>query len=293
MKFIVITGLSGAGKSQAVKFLEDLGFFCVDNLPPALILKFAEICSQSRGPIDKVAIVTDIRGGKFFDQLQSSLDELQKEGFNYDILFLEASDETLIKRFKSSRRMHPLAVDGRIIRGINAERRKLEEIKAKATYIIDTTNMSTSQLKQEIIHLFVEGGKTERLMINVISFGFKYGIPLDADLVFDVRFLPNPYYVESLKKLSGNDYEVREYVMKWPEALVFMNKLMDIIEFLIPYYIKEGKTQLVVAIGCTGGRHRSVTIANLFSSKLKEKEHRVIIEHRDIDEEGNKNLRRE
>lgn len=287
MRFIIITGLSGAGKSQAVKFLEDLGFFCVDNLPPALILKFAEICSQSRGSIDKIAIVTDIRGGKFFDQLQSSLDELQKEGFNYDILFLEASDETLIKRFKTSRRMHPLAIDGRVIRGINAERRKLEEIKAKATYIIDTTNMSTSQLKQEIIHLFVEGGKTERLMINVISFGFKYGIPLDADLVFDVRFLPNPYYIESLKKLSGNDDEVREYVMKWPEAVVFMSKLIDMIEFLIPYYIKEGKTQLVVAVGCTGGRHRSVTIANLLSLKLKEKEHRVIVEHRDIDEEEN------
>lgn len=287
MRFIIITGLSGAGKSQAVKFLEDLGFFCVDNLPPALILKFAEICSQSRGSIDKIAIVTDIRGGKFFDQLQSSLDELQKEGFNYDILFLEASDETLIKRFKTSRRMHPLAIDGRVIRGINAERRKLEEIKAKATYIIDTTNMSTSQLKQEIIHLFVEGGKTERLMVNVISFGFKYGIPLDADLVFDVRFLPNPYYIESLKKLSGNDDEVREYVMKWPEAVVFMSKLIDMIEFLIPYYIKEGKTQLVVAVGCTGGRHRSVTIANLLSLKLKEKEHRVIVEHRDIDEEEN------
>lgn len=287
MRFIIITGLSGAGKSQAVKFLEDLGFFCVDNLPPALILKFAEICSQSRGSIDKIAIVTDIRGGKFFDQLQSSLDELQKEGFNYDILFLEASDETLIKRFKTSRRMHPLAIDGRVIRGINAERRKLEEIKAKATYIIDTTNMSTSQLKQEIIHLFVEGGKTERLMINVISFGFKYGIPLDADLVYDVRFLPNPYYIESLKKLSGNDDEVREYVMKWPEAVVFMSKLIDMTEFLIPYYIKEGKTQLVVAVGCTGGRHRSVTIANLLSLKLKEKEHRVIVEHRDIDEEEN------
>lgn len=287
MRFIIITGLSGAGKSQAVKFLEDLGFFCVDNLPPALILKFAEICSQSRGSIDKIAIVTDIRGGKFFDQLQSSLDELQKEGFNYDILFLEASDETLIKRFKTSRRMHPLAIDGRVIRGINAERRKLEEIKAKATYIIDTTNMSTSQLKQEIIHLFVEGGKTERLMVNVISFGFKYGIPLDADLVFDVRFLPNPYYIESLKKLSGNDDEVREYVMKWPEAVVFMSKLIDMTEFLIPYYIKEGKTQLVVAVGCTGGRHRSVTIANLLSLKLKEKEHRVIVEHRDIDEEEN------
>lgn len=286
MRFIIITGLSGAGKSQAVKFLEDLGFFCVDNLPPALILKFAEICSQSRGFIDKIAIVTDIRGGKFFDQLQSSLDELQKEGFNYDILFLEASDETLIKRFKTSRRMHPLAVDGRIIRGINAERTKLEEIKAKATYIIDTTNMSTSQLKQEIIHLFIEGGKTERLIINVISFGFKYGIPLDADLVFDVRFLPNPYYIESLKKLSGNDDEVSEYVMKWPEAAVFMDKLIDMVEFLIPYYIKEGKTQLVVAIGCTGGRHRSVTIANLLNLKLKEKEHRVILEHRDIDEES-------
>lgn len=287
MRFIIITGLSGAGKSQAVKFLEDLGFFCVDNLPPALILKFAEICSQSRGFIDKIAIVTDIRGGKFFDQLQSSLDELQKEGFNYDILFLEASDETLIKRFKTSRRMHPLAVDGRIIRGINAERRKLEEIKAKAAYIIDTTNMSTAQLKQEIIHLFIEGGKTERLMINVISFGFKYGIPLDADLVFDVRFLPNPYYIEPLKKLSGNDDEVREYVMKWPEAVVFMSKLIDMVEFLIPYYIKEGKTQLVVAVGCTGGRHRSVTIANLLSLKLKEEEHRVLVEHRDIDEDDN------
>lgn len=287
MKFIIITGLSGAGKSQAVKFLEDLSFFCVDNLPPALILKFAEICNQSRGSIDKVAIVTDIRGGKFFDQLQSSLDELQKEGFNYDILFLEASDETLIKRFKTSRRLHPLSMDGRIIRGINAERRKLEEIKAKATYIIDTTNMSTAQLKQEIIHLFIEGGKTERLMINVISFGFKYGIPLDADLVFDVRFLPNPYYIESLKKLSGNDDEVGEYVMKWPEAIVFMAKLVDMIEFLIPYYINEGKTQLVIAIGCTGGRHRSVTIANLLSQKLKEKEHRIIKEHRDIYEEGN------
>ena len=287
MRFIIITGLSGAGKSQAVKFLEDLGFFCVDNLPPALILKFAEICSQSRGSIVKIAIVTDIRGGKFFDQLQSSLDELQKEGFNYDILFLEASDETLIKRFKTSRRMHPLAVDGRIIRGINAERRKLEEIKAKAAYIIDTTNMSTAQLKQEIIHLFIEGGKTERLMINVISFGFKYGIPLDADLVFDVRFLPNPYYIESLKKQSGNDDEVRDYVMKWPEALVFMSKLNDMVEFLIPYYIKEGKTQLVVAVGCTGGRHRSVTIANLLSLKLKEEEHRVLVEHRDIDEDDN------
>ncbi|MCQ1531565.1 RNase adapter RapZ [Lutispora saccharofermentans] len=287
MKFVIITGLSGAGKSQAVKFLEDLGFFCVDNLPPALISKFADICSQSRGSIEKIAIVTDIRGGKFFDQLQSSLDELEKGGFYYDILFLEASDETLIKRFKTSRRMHPLAGDGRIIRGIKAERKKLEEIKAKATYIIDTTNMSTSQLKQEIVHLFVEGGKNEKLIVNIISFGFKYGIPLDGDLVFDVRFLPNPYYIESMRRHSGHDEDVREYVMKWPEASVFMEKLLDMVEFLIPYYIKEGKSQLVIAIGCTGGRHRSVTISNLLSQKMREKDHRVIVEHRDIDEEGN------
>lgn len=283
MKFVIVTGLSGAGKSQAVKFLEDLGYFCVDNLPPALILKFAEICSQSRGTIDKIAIVTDIRGGKFFDQLRSSLDELHEEGFNYDILFLEASDETLIKRFKTSRRMHPLAFDGRIIRGIDEERKKLEEIKKIATYIIDTTNMSTAQLKEEMMHLFVEGGKTEKLIIHIISFGFKYGIPLDADLVFDVRFLPNPYYIESLKKLSGNDKKVRDYVMKWPEALVFSDKMINMVEYLIPYYIKEGKTQLVIAMGCTGGRHRSVTIANLLSQTLKDKEHRVIIDHRDID----------
>lgn len=287
MRFVIITGLSGAGKSQAVKSLEDLGFFCVDNLPPALILKFAEICNQSRGSIEKVAIVTDMRGGKLFDQLQSSLDELEREGFNYDVLFLEASDEILINRFKTSRRMHPLAGGGRIIRGIKAERSKLQEIKEKSTYIIDTTNMSPKQLKQEIVHIFVEGGKTEKLIVNIISFGFKYGVPLDADLVFDVRFLPNPYYIESMKKLSGNDDEVREYVMKWPEALKFMDKLVDMVEFLIPYYVKEGKSQLVVAIGCTGGRHRSVTISNLLSQKLKEKEHRVIIEHRDIDEEAN------
>jgi len=287
LRFVIVTGLSGAGKSQAVKVLEDLGFFCVDNLPPALILKFAEICSQTRGGIEKVAVVTDIRGGKFFDQLQSSLEELETGGFNYEILFLEASDETLIKRYKTSRRMHPLAGDGRIIRGINAERMKLDEIKKKANYIIDTTNMSTSQLKQEIIHLFVEGGKTEKLIINIISFGFKYGIPLDGDLVFDVRFLPNPYYIETMKKLSGNDDEVREYVMKWPEAKEFMEKLVDMIEFLIPHYIKEGKSQLVVAIGCTGGRHRSVTMANMLYHRLKEKDHRVILEHRDINEEGN------
>lgn len=286
MKFLIVTGLSGAGKSQSIKFLEDLGYFCVDNLPPALIVKFAEMCSESKGALEKVAIVIDIRGGKFFDQLSGCLEELEASGHTYEILFLEASDETLIRRFKASRRMHPLSPNGRIIKGIKAERRKLQEIKSKATNIIDTTNMSPSELKEEIVHLFVEGGKSEGLIISVISFGFKYGIPLDSDMVFDARFLPNPYYVETLRKLSGTDENVRNYVMQWPAAEEFMNKLTDLVEFLIPHFIKEGKSQLVIAIGCTGGRHRSVTMANMLSQKLRENNHRVIVEHRDIEEEN-------
>lgn len=286
MKFLIVTGLSGAGKSQSIKFLEDLGYFCVDNLPPALIGRFAELCSESRDKIDKAAIVIDIRVGEFFDQLPDSLERLKESGHTYDILFLEASDETLIKRYKSSRRMHPLSASGRIIKGIKAERRKLQELKSKANNIIDTTNMSPSELKEEIIHLFVEGGKSEGLIINILSFGFKYGIPLDSDMVFDVRFLPNPYYVESLKKFSGADEGVRNYVMQWPAAVEFMNKLTDMVEYLIPHFIKEGKSQLVIAIGCTGGRHRSVTMANMLSQKLKENNHRVIVEHRDIEEEN-------
>lgn len=286
MKFIVVTGLSGAGRSQSIKSLEDLGFFCVDNLPPALIVKFAQMCNQSRGNNEKVAVVIDIRGGKFFDQLLSSLDDMQKAGFDYEILFLETSDDILIKRFKASRRKHPLAEDGRIIMGITAEREKLQNIKERADYIIDTTNLSPAELKEEINHLFVDGGKSESLMISVLSFGFKYGIPLDSDMVFDVRFLPNPFYVEDLKKLSGNNQSVRDYVMKWPAANEFKGKLFDMVEFLIPHYIKEGKSRLVIAIGCTGGRHRSVTMANLLSEKLKENNHRVILEHRDVKEEA-------
>lgn len=286
MKFLIVTGLSGAGKSLSVKYLEDLGYFCVDNLPPALIVKFAELCSQSKSATDSIAIVIDIRGGKFFDQLQASLEELSSAGFEYQILFLEASDDILIKRFKASRRQHPLAADGRIIRGIKAERRKLEHVKSKASFIIDTSNMLPSDLKDEMRHLFVEGGKSEGINISVVSFGFKYGIPLDADMVFDVRFLPNPYYVENLKKLSGMDEGVRSYVMQWPEAVEFMNKLVDMVEFLIPKFIKEGKSQLVIAVGCTGGRHRSVTMANMLSQSLKKNNHRVITEHRDIEEDN-------
>ena len=288
MKFLIVTGLSGAGKSQSINVLEDLGYFCVDNLPPALILKFAEMCKDSKDMISKVAIVIDIRGGKFFDQLISSLEELIGAGFEYDILFLEASDETLIKRFKASRRKHPLAAEGRIIKGIKEERRRLQDIKKKAHNIIDTTNMSAAELKDEIVYLFVEGGKSEGLIINVLSFGFKYGIPLDADMVFDVRFLPNPYYIENLKKFCGNDECIKSYVMQWPAAVDFMNKLLDMVEFLIPHFIKEGKSQLVIAIGCTGGRHRSVTMVNMLSQRLKENQHRVITAHRDIEEESYK-----
>ncbi len=288
MKFIIVTGLSGAGKSQSMKFLEDLGFFCVDNMPPALLPKFGELCVQNQHMIKNVALVADIRGGAFFDELLANLEQLEEIGVNYEILFLEASDETLIKRFKSTRRRHPLAEEGRIIKGIKLERIRLQEMKNKATNIIDTTNMIPAELKEEIEYLFIKGGKSEGLIINIVSFGFKYGIPLDADMVFDVRFLPNPYYIESLKKFSGNEEGVRNYVMQWPAAIEFLDKLFDMTEFLNPHFIKEGKSQLVIAIGCTGGRHRSVTIANLLANKLKENKHRVLIQHRDIEEESYK-----
>lgn len=285
MRFVIVTGLSGAGKSQAIRCLEDLGFFCVDNLPPALLTKFADLCYQTEGKADRIALVMDIRGGRFFDDLFESLSQLKSLNYKYEILFLDASDDVLIKRFKESRRNHPLAPNGRILDGISEERIKLSEVKSKADNIIDTTNLTPRQLKEEIIHIFIEGKKFEGIIISVVSFGFKYGIPLDSDLVFDVRFLPNPYYVEVLKKQSGKDEPVREYVMKWPETKQFLDKVSDMAEFLIPYYIKEGKAHLVISVGCTGGRHRSVVIANNLYELLKKNGHRVIIDHRDISED--------
>lgn len=285
MRFVIVTGLSGAGKTQATRCLEDLGFFCVDNLPPALVPKFADLCYQTEGKIDRIALVIDIRGGKFFDDLFDSLNQLKNMDYKYEILFLDASDDVLIKRFKESRRNHPLAANGRILDGINEERIRLTEVKSKADNIIDTSNLTPRQLKEEIVHIFVEGKKFEGIIISVVSFGFKYGIPLDADLVFDVRFLPNPYYVETLRKQSGEDEQVKEYVMRWPETKEFLEKVDGMVEFLIPYYIKEGKTHLVIAIGCTGGRHRSVVIANQLYEMLKKNSHRVIIDHRHISED--------
>lgn len=281
MRFVIITGLSGAGKSQAVKYMEDFGFYCIDNLPPTLIPKFADLCHQSQGTLDKVALVIDIRGGMFFDDLFDSLENLEELGYEYEILFLDASNKALIKRFKETRRTHPLLSEGSIQKGIELEREKLKELKKRANNIIDTSNLRTAQLKNELMNIYVEGNDSDNLIIYIVSFGFKHGVPLDADLVFDVRFLPNPYYIEELKSFTGNDERVREYVMNSPVSVEFSNKLNDMVSFLIPQYIKEGKNQLVIAIGCTGGMHRSVTIAHILHNYLREEGHRVIMNHRD------------
>ena len=281
MEFVIITGMSGAGKSQAMKAMEDIGYYCMDNLPPALLPKFAELCYQSKRTIDKVAVVVDIRGGIFFDDLFKGLEDLNKKGLKYRILFLDAEDNVLIKRYKELRRPHPLNPNGRIIEGIIEEREHLKEVKRRANYIIDTSKLTIGMLKEEIAKIFVEGEELRKLTISVVSFGFKHGILLDADLVFDVRFIPNPYYVKELKDLTGEDESVKEYVFAWEQTKTFTKKLIDMLEFLIPYYIKEGKTQLIIGIGCTGGRHRSVAIANNIESKLKGNGHRAIVNHRD------------
>lgn len=286
MRFVIVTGLSGAGKSQVVKCLEDLGFFCVDNLPPSLIPKFAEICFQSRGKMDKIALIIDIRGGELFKDIFPGLAAIKEAGFSYEILFLEASDDVLIKRFKESRRNHPLATEGRLIKAIKEERAILQDIKTQANHIIDTSTLTPRQLKQEIAGIFVEGKTFEGLIISIISFGFKYGIPIDCDLVFDVRFIPNPYYISSMKKLTGKHETVKEFVLKSQETIEFTEKLSGMLEFLIPNYIKEGKSQLVIGIGCTGGKHRSVAIADSIYRILIEKQHRVVIDHRDIDKDS-------
>lgn len=289
MEFLIITGMSGAGKSLCVKYFEDIGYFCVDNLPPSLIPKFAEICLQGQNKMDKIALIMDIRGGSLFLELFPALESLASYGISYKVLFLEAQDNVLVKRFKETRRMHPLSPEGRILDGIKEERRILQAVKDKAHFIIDTSNLTPRQLKQEILNLFVEGKPFSGLIISVISFGFKYGVPIDCDLVFDVRFIPNPYYIDSLKNLTGNDKEVSDYVMSFHESTVFLSKLVDMLDFLIPNYVKEGKNQLVIGIGCTGGKHRSVTIANRLFDILKAKNSSIVLEHRDIDKDNRRN----
>ena len=281
MKFIIVTGLSGSGKSEAMRALEDMGFYCVDNLPPALIPKFAELCYQSNSTIDKVALGIDVRGRKFFKALHESLNVLRKDKYPFEILYLDCSDDILLKRYKMTRRNHPLAINRQIPEGIKIERTILEPLKEIADCIIDTSNMKPKDLKEEISKIYANGEVNNNLTISVVSFGFKHGIPSDSDLVFDVRFLPNPYYVEELRNKTGDDQEVRDYVMDSEISHQFYDKLLDMINFLVPQYIKEGKHHLVISIGCTGGRHRSVTICNLISDELMKQDYRVVKKHRD------------
>lgn len=287
MRFVIVTGMSGAGKSTVLKFLEDVGFFCIDNLPPSLIPKFIELCQNPSFSNENVALGIDIRGGSLFGDLFNFLSEIDDENSRFEILFMDSENEVLLKRYKESRRNHPLNLKGeRLIDGIKKERSMLEELKKRADYIIDTSHMLTRQLRVQLSDIFLEDKGFDSLMITVLSFGFKYGIPSDADLVFDVRFIPNPFYIDELKNLTGNDVAVRDYVMKWQEAQIFREKLTEMCEFLIPNYIKEGKNQLVIAIGCTGGKHRSVTLANELYNNLKREGHSVIIAHRDIDKDS-------
>ena len=286
MRFVIVTGMSGAGKTSVLKFLEDINFFCVDNLPPALLPKFAELCYEQEGEIERVAMGIDIRGGRLFNDLFEVLSDLQSKGYEYEILFLDASDEVLIKRYKETRRSHPLSRNGSIQEGILKEREILRNVKTKATYIIDTSQALTRQLKEQINGIFVENKKHENLVITIQSFGFKYGIPTDSDLVFDVRFLPNPFYISELKELTGNDEPVSSYVMQFEESQIFLNKLVDMVEFLIPLYIKEGKNNLVISIGCTGGKHRSVTLANALYQVLGQEKHTLLLQHHDIEKDA-------
>ena len=287
MRFVIVTGISGAGRGTSLRILEDAGYFCVDNLPISLIGKFAELIYSSTSEISKVALGLDIRSGKTLDELTSTLEKLTMAGYKYEILFLDASDEVLVKRYKETRRNHPLAQEGRIIEGIVQERKKLLFLKKQADYIIDTSSLLTRELKQELDKIFVQNQDFKNLVITVLSFGFKYGIPNDSDLVFDVRFLPNPYYYEELRALSGNDKEVQDFVMGFEVSHRFLDKLIDMIQFLIPNYVLEGKNQLVISIGCTGGKHRSVTLANRLYERLRENaDYAVRIEHRDIEKDA-------
>ncbi len=282
MRFVVVTGMSGGGKRTALKMLEDVGFYCVDNLPIPLLEKFVELIAMPNSEINKVALGLDVRSDQLFKEARKALENLEKSGYVFEILFMDASNQVLLKRYKESRRMHPLSIGGRVEDGINRERDILKTIKEESDYVIDTSNLLTRELKEEIDRIFVMNEEYNSLMVTILSFGFKNGIPADADLVFDVRFLPNPYYIEELKHQTGNDRPVQDYVMSFPEAETFLAKLEDMVRFLIPNYVKEGKYQLVIGIGCTGGKHRSVTLANELYKRMKNQgNYGLKIYHRD------------
>ena len=281
MRFVIVTGMSGGGKSTAMKMLEDAGFYCADNMPVPLIEKFMELIAMPDTEIQRVALGLDVRADQSFEDVNQLVQRLRKT-YVFEVLFLEASDKVLLKRYKETRRLHPLSADGDLISGIESERQLLASIRSAADYVIDTTNLLTRELKAEWDKSFVSNQNYNSLMVNVMSFGFKHGIPQDADLVFDVRFLPNPFYIEELKQKTGLDKEVQDYVMGFAEAHEFLDKLTDMIRFLIPNYVKEGKYQLVIAIGCTGGQHRSVTLANGLYQRLKDQgDYGLTLRHRD------------
>ena len=282
MRFVIVTGMSGAGKSSALKMLEDIGYFCVDNLPVPLLDKFAQMTLDKAAHIEDVALGIDIRNGEGISELEQKLKEIKDMGIAFEILFLNASNRILLKRYKETRRNHPLSRDGRVEDGIAKEREIMDFLLKRADYVIDTSQLLIRELKGEIDKIYVEGQVNKRFQIAVVSFGFKFGIPADVDLVFDVRFLPNPYYDLKLRPLTGNDRPIQEFVMKYEESVEFLKKLYDLLEFLIPNYIREGKYNLVIGIGCTGGKHRSVTIANALTEKLKQLPYSVKVEHRDI-----------
>lgn len=280
-RLIIITGMSGAGKTVAVQSFEDLGFYCVDNLPPTLIPKFLELMKDASNTIRRVALVIDLRGREFFDALYESLDVIEKEAWLEEhIIFFDAKDEVLVSRYKETRRNHPLADGGLPLTGIAKERDMLDELRGRAQKIIDTSDLAPKVLREKIHDLYAEDPK-KVFSLNFVSFGFKYGVPIDADLVFDVRFLPNPFYIEQMRPKTGLDEEVADYVFKWPNTRKFNEKIIDLLEFLIPQYKKEGKSQLVVAIGCTGGQHRSVALTEYYTEHLS-KQYPVHISHRDV-----------
>lgn len=286
MNFIIVTGMSGAGKSSAINFFEDMGYYCVDNLPPTLIKSFADLIVSQENKVSKVVLGIDTRGGGLFDDLLASLDELIELGHTYEIIFFDCSETELIKRYKETRRLHPLAREERVEEGIRKEQKILKNIKEKANHIIDTSYLLPKDTRGILYKIYCEEKAFDSMMITIVSFGFKYGIPIDADLVFDVRFAPNPYYIPDMRPCTGNDQVVRDYVLQFEVTQQFLDKLKDMIDFLVPNYRKEGKNQLVIAIGCTGGKHRSVTIANALYEFLQEKGHTVIKQHRDIEKDS-------
>lgn len=286
MKIVIVTGMSGAGKSTALNVLEDEGYYCVDNMPISLIIKFADLAASQEEGYSDIALGIDIRSGNALNELDEVLQKLEARRYNYKILFLDSSDDVLVKRYKETRRTHPLAKDDRVDKGISLEREQMTFLKERADYIIDTSQLLTRELKQELEKIFVKDTGYSNLFVTVLSFGFKYGIPVDADIVFDVRFLPNPYYIDDLKSLTGNDKAIQDYVMGFDETKEFLNKVEDLIKFLLPNYVKEGKNSLVIAIGCTGGKHRSVTLANAIADVIQQTEYGCKVEHRDIEKDS-------